>query len=163
WRRLGIGAHASTGQKENRARSLGPRIGWGGDHILGPRIGSGSFAVVWRPRSGSSGAEVAVKEIDMKQVDSKVRDGLVKENHISHPDIARLSQAIETADKIFIVLDHCASDDLAADIQCHRIHGRVSMGVARHFMRQLGLKILGEINLIHRGGLLYLDCYLSFR
>ncbi|CAL9157164.1 unnamed protein product [Musa hybrid cultivar] len=99
----------------------------------------------------------------MKQVDSKVRDGLLKENHISHPDIARLCQAIETEDKVFIVLDHCASGDLAADIQCHRIHGRVSVGVARHFMRQLGLKILGEINLIHRGGLLYLDCCLSFR
>lgn len=41
------------------------------------------------------GREVAVKEIDMKQVDSKVRDGLLKENHISHPDIARLCQAIE--------------------------------------------------------------------
>ncbi|CAD5176311.1 unnamed protein product [Musa acuminata subsp. malaccensis] len=149
---------------------------------LGPWArGSGGGASGGRPHPGSEdwvrvlrggvvgtqrqlGREVAVKEIDLKQVDSKVRDGLLKESHISHPDITRLCQAIETEDKVFIVLDHCASGDLAADIQCHRIHGRVSVGVARHFMRQLGrrLKILGEINLIHRGGLLYLDCYLSF-
>lgn len=62
----------------------------------------------------------------------------------------------QTEDKVFIVLDHCASGDLAADIQCHRIHGRVSVGVARHFMRQLGRRSTFE--LIKESIWNFLDC-----
>ncbi|KAJ8513767.1 hypothetical protein OPV22_004201 [Ensete ventricosum] len=51
------------------------------------------------------GREVAVKDIDKKQVDSTVRDGLLKESHISHPNILRLCQGIETEDKIFITAE----------------------------------------------------------
>ncbi|XP_008783542.2 serine/threonine-protein kinase ATG1a-like isoform X1 [Phoenix dactylifera] len=124
-----------------------------GDYILGPKIGSGSFAVVWRARHRQHGVEVAVKEIDKKQLNSKIRDGLLKEiailRQVSHPNIVRLHQAIQTEDKIFLVLEYCSGGDLAAYIQRR---GRVSEAVARHFMRQLasGLQVLQENNLIHR-------------
>nr|XP_010934020.1 serine/threonine-protein kinase ATG1a isoform X1 [Elaeis guineensis] len=124
-----------------------------GDYILGPRIGSGSFAVVWRARHRQHGLEVAVKEIDKDQLNSKIRDGLLKEiailRQVSHPNIVRLHQAIQTEDKIFLVLEYCTGGDLAAYIQRR---GRVSEAVARHFMRQLasGLQVLQENNLIHR-------------
>ncbi|WOK98951.1 serine/threonine-protein kinase ATG1a isoform X2 [Canna indica] len=135
--------------EEGRARVVG-------DYILGPRIGSGSFAVVWRARHRLHGHEVAVKEIDKKQVDSKVRDGLLKEiailRHISHPNIVRFYEAVQTEDKIFLVLEYCAGGDVAGYIKRYGSYGRVSEGVARHFMRQLaeGLKVLRENNLIHR-------------
>lgn len=70
-----------------------------GDYILGQRIGSGSFAVVWRARHRQSGLEVAVKEIDDKLLSPKVRDNLLKEisilSTINHPNIIRLFESIK--------------------------------------------------------------------
>lgn len=72
-----------------------------GDYILGPKIGAGSFAVVWRARHRLLGLEVAVKEIDKKQLSSKLRESLFKEidilRNISHPNIIRLHEAIQVA------------------------------------------------------------------
>ncbi|XP_042425661.1 serine/threonine-protein kinase ATG1a isoform X2 [Zingiber officinale] len=127
-----------------------------GDYILGPKIGAGSFASVWRARHRKYGHEVAVKEIDKQRVDSKVRDCLLKEvsilRNISHPNIVRFFQAIQTEDKIFLVLEYCAGGDVADYLNRQGIRGRVSEDVARHFLRQLaeGLKVLRENNLIHR-------------
>ncbi|PON78931.1 Serine/threonine protein kinase [Parasponia andersonii] len=124
-----------------------------GDYILGPRVGSGSFAVVWRSRHRKSGIEVAVKEIDKKQLSTKISESLLKEisilSTIDHPNIIRLFEAIETEEKIYLVLEYCDGGDLAAYINRH---GRVTEAVARHFMRQLaeGLQVLQERHLIHR-------------
>ncbi|KAJ4953921.1 hypothetical protein NE237_030753 [Protea cynaroides] len=124
-----------------------------GDYILGPKIGSGSFAVVWRSRHRYLGMEVAIKEIDKKVLTHKVNDNLLKEvsilSNIRHSHIIRLHEVIEDADKIYLVLEYCGGGDLAAYIHSH---GKVSEALARHFMRQLasGLKVLRENNLIHR-------------
>ncbi|XP_015888950.3 serine/threonine-protein kinase ATG1a [Ziziphus jujuba] len=124
-----------------------------GDYILGRTIGSGSFAVVRRARHRQLGIEVAIKEIDKRQLSTKVSENLLKEisilSTINHPNIIRLFEAIQTPDKIYIVLEYCEGGDLAAYI--HR-HGKVSEDVARHFMRQLaaGLEVLQEKHLIHR-------------
>lgn len=124
-----------------------------GNYILGPRIGSGSFAVVWRSRHCHSGAEVAVKEINWKQLSPKVCENLLKEisilSTINSPNITRLFEAIKSEDRIYLVLEYCDGGDLAGYI--HR-HGKVSEAVARHFMRQLaaGLQVLQEKHLIHR-------------
>lgn len=70
-----------------------------GDYILGPKIGWGSFAVVWRSWHRYSGAEVAVKEIDKTQLNPKVSENLLKEisilSTINNPNIIRLYEAIE--------------------------------------------------------------------
>ncbi|KAK7349364.1 hypothetical protein VNO77_06679 [Canavalia gladiata] len=124
-----------------------------GDYILGPQIGSGSFAVVWRSRHRHTGLEVAIKEINITQLTPKVRDNLLKEisilSTVHHPNIIRLFEAIQTNDRIYLVLEYCGGGDLAAYIH---LHGKVSEPVARHFMRQLaaGLQVLQEKNLIHR-------------
>ncbi|XP_014521602.1 serine/threonine-protein kinase ATG1a isoform X2 [Vigna radiata var. radiata] len=124
-----------------------------GDYIMGPPIGSGSFAVVWRSRHRVSGLEVAIKEIDQRQLSPKVQEHLFKEisilSTIKHPNIVRLFETIQTNDRIYLVLEYCAGGDLAVYIQRH---GKVSETVARHFMRQLaaGLQVLQEKNLIHR-------------
>lgn len=75
-----------------------------GEYIVGPRIGSGSFAVVWRARHRQLGIEVAVKEIDKKLLSPKVSDNLLKEisilSTISHPNIIRFFEAIEVSPQI---------------------------------------------------------------
>ncbi|CAJ1950575.1 unnamed protein product [Sphenostylis stenocarpa] len=124
-----------------------------GDYIVGPLIGCGSFAVVWRSRNRVSGLEVAIKEIEIRQLNPKIRENLLKEisilSTIQHPNIIRLIETIETDDRIYLVLEYCAGGDLATYIQRH---DKVSETVARHFMRQLaaGLLVLQEKNLIHR-------------
>ncbi|KAL1206273.1 Serine/threonine-protein kinase ATG1a [Cardamine amara subsp. amara] len=124
-----------------------------GDYELGPRIGSGSFAVVWLAKHRSSGLEVAVKEIDKKLLSPKVKDNLFKEisilSTIDHPNIIRFYEAIQTGDRIFLVLEYCSGGDLAGYIN---LHGKVSETVAKHFMRQLalGLQVLQEKHFIHR-------------
>ncbi|XP_061996304.1 serine/threonine-protein kinase ATG1a [Rosa rugosa] len=124
-----------------------------GDYILGPKVGSGSFAVVWRSTHRQLGIEVAVKEIDKKHLSPKVSESLLKEisilSTINHPNIIHLFEAIQTKERIYLVLEYCDGGDLAAYIQRH---GKVSETVARHFMRQLaaGLQVLQEKHLIHR-------------
>ncbi|CAN6978895.1 unnamed protein product [Brassica rapa subsp. trilocularis] len=124
-----------------------------GDYELGPRLGSGSFAVVWLATHRSSGLKVAIKEIDKKKLSPKVRDNLLKEisilSTIDHPNIIRFYEAIETGDRIFLVLEYCSGGDLAEYIN---VHGKVSQPVAKHFMRQLalGLQVLQEKHCIHR-------------
>ncbi|XP_023638515.1 serine/threonine-protein kinase ATG1a isoform X2 [Capsella rubella] len=124
-----------------------------GDYELGPRIGSGSFAVVWLAKHRSSGFEVAVKEIDKKLLSPKVRDNLLKEisilRTIDHPNIIRFYESIETGDRIYLVLEYCSGGDLAGYINRH---GKVPEAVAKHFMRQLalGLQVLHEKHFIHR-------------
>ncbi|XP_022960239.1 serine/threonine-protein kinase ATG1a [Cucurbita moschata] len=130
----------------NQGRSIG-------DYILGPRIGSGSFAVVWKSRHRHLGTVVAVKEIDKTHLNPKVSDSLLKEisilSTINHPNITRLFEAIQTDDRIFLVLEYCDGGDLGGYINRH---GKVSEVVARGLMRQLatGLKVLQEKHLIHR-------------
>ncbi|GAB2271888.1 hypothetical protein Dimus_006717 [Dionaea muscipula] len=120
-----------------------------GDYIIGPKIGSGSFSVVWKSWHRQLGTEFAIKEIDRKQLN----DNLLKEisilRDISHPNIIRLFESIETQERIYLVLEYCDGGDLAAYIQRR---GRISEDVARHFMRQLaaGLQVLRDHNLIHR-------------
>lgn len=56
-----------------------------GDYIMGKRIGSGSFAVVWKSRHRATGLEVAVKEIDKNRLinsSPKIADNLFKEIYI---------------------------------------------------------------------------------
>lgn len=120
-----------------------------GDYIIGPRIGSGSFAVVWRSRHRVLGTEFAIKEIDKKHLNDNLKKEISILGNVSHPNIIRLYEAIETEGRIFLVLEYCDGGDLGAYIQRH---GRVSEDVARHFIKQLaaGLQVLRDNNLIHR-------------
>ena len=70
-----------------------------GDYILGPRIGSGSFAVVWKSRHIQHGLEVALKEIDKKLLSSKFSENLRNEisilSTINHPNIIHFFEAFQ--------------------------------------------------------------------
>ncbi|KAF7051145.1 hypothetical protein CFC21_059418 [Triticum aestivum] len=128
-----------------------------GEYELGEMVGKGTFAEVFRAVHGPTGARVAVKEIDRRRVDDHVRRGILQEMSIlgslSHPNILRLINTIETGEKLFLVLEYCDGGDLEAYRQTHGgPRNRLPEATARDFARQLaeGLKVLRGERIVHR-------------
>ncbi|KAK3406922.1 hypothetical protein EUGRSUZ_K03054 [Eucalyptus grandis] len=124
-----------------------------GDYLVGKKIGSGSFSLVWHARHRSHGMEVAIKEIATDKLNKKLQESLLSEiyilRNIDHPNIVRLHEIIEAPGKIHLVLEYCKGGDLSSYINRR---GRVPEEIAKHYMQQLanGLQVLRDNNLIHR-------------
>ncbi|KAL3717107.1 hypothetical protein ACJRO7_008651 [Eucalyptus globulus] len=124
-----------------------------GDYLVGKKIGSGSFSLVWHARHRSHGTEVAIKEIATGKLNKKLQESLLSEiyilRNIDHPNIVRLHEIIEAPGKIHLVLEYCKGGDLSLYINRR---GRVPEEIAKHYMQQLanGLQVLRDNNLIHR-------------
>ncbi|KAM0926691.1 hypothetical protein ACQ4PT_003677 [Festuca glaucescens] len=128
-----------------------------GEYELQEMVGKGTFAEVFRAAHLPTGARVAVKEIDRRRVDDYVRRGILQEmtilGSLSHPNILRLIDTIETGDKLFLILEYCDGGDLEAFRQAHGgARNRLPEAVARDFARQLaeGLKVLRGERIVHR-------------
>ncbi|KAM3316470.1 hypothetical protein ACQJBY_034533 [Aegilops geniculata] len=128
-----------------------------GEYELGEMVGKGTFAEVFRAVHAPTGARVAVKEIDRRRVDDHVRRGILQEMSIlgslSHPNILRLINTIETGEKLFLVLEYCDGGDLEAYRQTHGgPRNRLPEATTRDFARQLaeGLKVLRGERIVHR-------------
>ncbi|XVF76697.1 hypothetical protein PTKIN_Ptkin13bG0287300 [Pterospermum kingtungense] len=124
-----------------------------GDYLVGRKIGSGSFSIVWHATHRVHGTEVAIKEIAMSRLNKKLQESLMSEifilKRINHPNIIRLHDIIEVPGKIHLVLEYCKGGDLSMYITRY---GSIPEATAKHFMQQLaaGLQVLCENNLIHR-------------
>nr|KJB11202.1 hypothetical protein B456_001G247200 [Gossypium raimondii] len=124
-----------------------------GNYLVGRKIGSGSFSIVWHARHRVHGTEVAIKEIVTGRLNKKLQDSLMLEifilKRINHPNIIRLHDIVEVPGKIHLVLEYCKGGDLSMYITHH---GCVPEATAKHFMQQLavGLQVLRDNNLIHR-------------
>ncbi|KAL1126220.1 hypothetical protein V6Z11_A13G097500 [Gossypium hirsutum] len=124
-----------------------------GNYLVGRKIGSGSFSIVWHARHRVHGTEVAIKEIVTGRLNKKLQDSLMSEifilKRINHPNIIRLHDIVEVPGKIHLVLEYCKGGDLS---MCITHHGCVPEATAKHFMQQLaaGLQVLRDNNLIHR-------------
>lgn len=70
-----------------------------GSWALSTHIGAGSFAIVWRARHVETGAEAAVKEINLSKLNAKLRQSLESEvailKRINHENIVQLHEVIE--------------------------------------------------------------------
>lgn len=124
-----------------------------GRWALSTHIGAGSFAIVWRARHVDTGAEAAVKEINLSKLNSKLRQSLESEvsilKRVRHENIVTLLEVVEEEGRLFLVMEYCAGGDLAHFLR--RVK-RVPEAVARHFMRQLaaGLREMWAHHLVHR-------------
>ncbi|KAL4427734.1 hypothetical protein ABPG75_001832 [Micractinium tetrahymenae] len=124
-----------------------------GRWALSTHIGAGSFAIVWRARHVDTGAEAAIKEINLSKLNSKLRQSLESEvsilKRVRHGNIVTLLEVIEEEGRLFLVMEYCAGGDLAHFLR--RVK-RVPEAVARHLMRQLaaGLREMWAHHLVHR-------------
>jgi serine/threonine-protein kinase ULK/ATG1 len=69
--------------------------------------------------------------------------------NISHPNVVKLYEVIETKGHKYLIIEFCGGGDLSRYI---KKHGAMPERVAKHFLGQLaaGLKFLRQANLIHR-------------
>uniref|UniRef100_A0A7S1SKK1 Protein kinase domain-containing protein n=1 Tax=Tetraselmis chuii TaxID=63592 RepID=A0A7S1SKK1_9CHLO len=148
-------ASAAAGAGEAPAATNASGTRYVGEWALGHRIGSGSFAVVWKAVHGGSGEVAAVKEIWTEKLNAKLRESLESEMSIltrtEHPNIVRLLEIIKEkeAGRIYLVLEFCAGGDLSGLLRRVRT---LPEAVLRSLMQQLaaGLRELRSLNLIHR-------------
>ncbi|KAL6651735.1 hypothetical protein ACP70R_010660 [Stipagrostis hirtigluma subsp. patula] len=125
-----------------------------GGYELRERLGGRPpSTAVWRAVSRPTGATVAVKQVRLDGLPARLRDSLDCEVRflaaVSHPNIVRLIDVIQTPSCLYLVLELCEGGDLAGFIQRN---GRVDERVARNFMKQIGagLQVLRRHHVVHR-------------
>jgi len=125
-----------------------------GNYELTLKLGSGSYAQVYKCMHSKTKDVYAIKAISKEKVgDTKLMENLEQEISIMrdylHPNIVQLFEHFSSSRYIYLVLEICPGGDLSKFIKkCHRVEERVAQG----FLRQLsdGLHFLQQKNVIHR-------------
>ncbi|KAG7375882.1 Serine/threonine-protein kinase ulk2 [Phytophthora pseudosyringae] len=135
-----------------------------GDYVVTSKLGSGSFAVVYKGCHRTSKTPVAIKALSLHKLNKKLLENLEMEiaimRQIDHPNVVKLYEIKKTDKHMYLILEYCAGGDLQ---QYMRRRQRDSGGagdrskllsedVARHFLQELakGMQCLWRHNLIHR-------------
>uniref|UniRef100_A0A8C7ZXE5 Serine/threonine-protein kinase ULK3 n=1 Tax=Oryzias sinensis TaxID=183150 RepID=A0A8C7ZXE5_9TELE len=123
------------------------------DFILTERLGSGTYATVYKAyRKGNSREVVAVKVVAKKTLNKASTENLLTEIEIlktvRHPHIVQLKDFQWDADNIYLILEWCSGGDLSRFIRSRRI---LPESVARRFLQQIAcaLQFLHERNISH--------------
>lgn len=122
-------------------------------YILLETIGSGGFAKVKLGLHILTGEKVAVKIMDKRSLGEdlpRVKLEITALKDLSHQNICKLYQVIETSSKIYLVLEYCPGGELFDYIVEKE---RLSEGEARHFFRQ----IVSAVAYIHSQGYAHRD------
>ena len=142
--------------------SSSPKVKVVAGYALQQRLGSGSFANVYKgvrlPQNTTATADtVAVKAIarTSEKLTQKVLQNLEIEISIlrtyRHHNIVCMHDVQKTERHFYLILEYCAGGDVQGLIRS-RQHGRLSEGLVRRLMRDLGagLQFLWGQELIHR-------------
>ena len=136
---------------DSRSDSKGTRCV--GEWMIDTKIGTGSFATVWKAHN-ESGRVVAVKAINKEKLSQKkLQDNLDLEIEITrtikHQNIVELYDVLRTKQHHYIVLEYCAGGDLSSYI---KQRGKLDEKVVKHFMCQIakGLHCLHKQDIVHR-------------
>ncbi|XP_027871530.1 serine/threonine-protein kinase ULK3 [Xiphophorus couchianus] len=123
------------------------------DFILTERLGSGTYATVYKAyRKGNSREVVAVKVVGKKTLNKASTENLLTEIEIlktvRHPHIVQLKDFQWDAENIYLILEWCSGGDLSRFIRSRRI---LPESVARRFLQQMAcaLQFLHERNISH--------------
>uniref|UniRef100_A0A8C7WDG7 non-specific serine/threonine protein kinase n=1 Tax=Oncorhynchus mykiss TaxID=8022 RepID=A0A8C7WDG7_ONCMY len=123
------------------------------DFILTERLGSGTYATVYKAyRKGDNREVVAVKVVGKKTLNKVSMENLLTEIEIlktvRHPHIVQLKDFQWDSENIYLILEWCSGGDLSRFIHSRRL---LPERVARLFLQQIGEshQILTEASLVH--------------
>lgn len=123
------------------------------DFILTERLGSGTYATVYKAYSKGDNREVvAVKVVSKKSLNKASMENLLTEIEIlktvRHPHIVQLKDFQWDSENIYLILEWCSGGDLSRFIRSRRL---LPERVARRFLQQIAcaLKFLHERNISH--------------
>ncbi|XP_031424868.1 serine/threonine-protein kinase ULK3 isoform X1 [Clupea harengus] len=123
------------------------------DFILTEKLGSGTYATVYKAyRKMDSREVVAVKVVSKKSLNKSSMENLLTEIEIlktvRHPHIVQLKDFQWDNENIYLILEWCSGGDLSRFIRSRRI---LPERVARRFLQQIAcaLQFLNERNISH--------------
>uniref|UniRef100_A0A8C2WIH1 Serine/threonine-protein kinase ULK3 n=1 Tax=Cyclopterus lumpus TaxID=8103 RepID=A0A8C2WIH1_CYCLU len=123
------------------------------DFILTERLGSGTYATVYKAyRKGDSREVVAVKVVGKKTLNRASTENLLTEIEIlktmSHSHIVQLKDFQWDAENIYLIMEWCSGGDLSCFLRSRRI---LPERMARCFLQQIAcaLQFLHERNISH--------------
>lgn len=123
------------------------------DFILTERLGSGTYATVYKAfRKTDSREAVAVKVVSKKSLNKSSMENLLTEIEIlktvRHPHIVQLKDFQWDSENIYLILEWCSGGDLSRFIRSRRI---LPERVARRCLQQIAcaLQFLHERNISH--------------
>ncbi|KAL4168017.1 hypothetical protein KRP22_011424 [Phytophthora ramorum] len=132
-----------------------------GDYVVTSKLGSGSFAVVYKGYHKTSKTPVAIKALSLHKLNRKLLENLEMEiaimRQIDHPNVVKLYEIKKTDKHMYLILEYCAGGDLQQFMRRRQQESGdksrlLREDVARHFLRELakGMQCLWQHNLIHR-------------
>ncbi|KAM6959157.1 SNF-related serine/threonine-protein kinase-like [Aplochiton taeniatus] len=125
-----------------------------GLYDLDKTLGRGHFAVVKLARHVFTGEKVAVKVIDKTKLDVVARGHLFQEVRcmklVQHPNVVRLYEVIDTATKLYLILELADGGDMYDCIMKHE--GGLSEEVAKCYFAQIvhAISYCHRLHVVHR-------------
>ncbi|KAK9708334.1 Protein kinase domain [Popillia japonica] len=125
-----------------------------GLYDLEETLGRGHFAVVKLAKHVFTGEKVAVKVIDKSKLDEVSKAHLFQEVRcmklVQHPNVVRLYEVIDTATKLYLILELGDGGDLYDYIMRH--DSGLSEQVAREYFRQIvrAITYCHQLHVVHR-------------
>lgn len=150
-RNLGFGGGGSLSVRSNSAVYDGKIAGL---YDLEETLGRGHFAVVKLARHVFTGEKVAVKVIDKSKLDDVSKAHLFQEVRcmklVQHPHVVRLYEVIDTATKLYLILELGDGGDLYDYIMRH--DAGLSEELAKEYFRQIvkAISYCHKLHVVHR-------------
>ena len=125
-----------------------------GLYDLEETIGKGHYAIVKRARHVFTGENVAVKVIDKTKLDEVSRSHLFQEVRcmklVQHPHVVRLYEVIDTATKLYLILEWGDGGDMYDYIMKH--DRGLDENLARTYFRQIvhAISYCHRLHVVHR-------------
>eukprot|EP01135_Chromosphaera_perkinsii_P012301 Nk52_evm38s2630 gene=Nk52_evmTU38s2630 len=117
-------------------------------------LGKGHFAVVKLARHVFTGERVAVKILDKTKLDAQTQQHLMEEVRImkilSHPNVVRLYEVVDTPTKVYMIMEYAAGGDLFDYI----VHAK---GLAEDIAKAIFAQIIRGISYCHENHVVHRD------